>query len=330
MATESPFSMSNPMLMMGLSLLANPRNPGQSLLAGASIANQAQRNEMYQADMAAREAERQQQQSLLAQQAEQRAHAASLLPEGTSDAVRYGVAQGMLPLSEGLPQSPEPTAMMQNIEKFSALDPSDPQRQMFERLSAPSSTNIDVNTGNNWSPTQEVVADVYKAQGQAIMEKGLLAREALPPLMEAKRLVKEIKGMTGPITPALKNLASATNWAGSESLESLDSLLTGIANRAVMQYPGIATDEDFKRALKETGSISLRGAALERAIDRQIEQNRRYVGEQKRYQDHIGGGGDIFQYDYGGGYEGGEASAGPDLSPDEQAAVYRLQQSLGQ
>ena len=38
--------MSNPMLMMGLSLLANPRNPGQSLLAGASIANQSQRNDM--------------------------------------------------------------------------------------------------------------------------------------------------------------------------------------------------------------------------------------------------------------------------------------------
>jgi len=42
---------SNPMFTMGLSLLANPRNPTQSLLAGASMANMSQRGQMMREQM---------------------------------------------------------------------------------------------------------------------------------------------------------------------------------------------------------------------------------------------------------------------------------------
>ena len=142
MATESPFSMSNPMLMMGLSLLANPRNPGQSLLAGASIANQAQRNEMYQADMAAREAERQQQQSLLAQQAQDRTLLASYAAQGEDpDYIRQQAFAAGIDVEPLLPQQ-KPLEFERKVDYVSQATGRPVGEVAWELARKPSAVNI--------------------------------------------------------------------------------------------------------------------------------------------------------------------------------------------
>ena len=326
------FDLSNPMLAMGLSLLANPRNPGQSLMAGANIASSVQRNNLLQERQALAE---QQRLDALAQQRQQQVARGNVLEHYQNQpnynpayAEAFGAQLPGVTLETLYPPGPELTGEYANLAATTnfegqALADEVLRRDIAKRQAGANRTTV--NTGTPFTPGQEALAPTYARLAEDTIARQMDAQRLLPLYREAQGFLDAVGDSTGPLTQEILPFMSALNLRGSTTLEAFDSLLTEIANDKTMQAQGVATDQDFVRAQKGSGSINQRAEALRRALTRAEQKAQRNVDEGQRLQQHIRqSDGNLFSYDWGAALDASEPGTergGAQLTPEANDAL---------
>lgn len=320
------FDLSNPMLAMGLSLLANPRNPGQSLMAGANIASSVQRNNLLQERMAQEQAAREQAAAQRAQsQRDLTLIASNAVQQGMDPGLANAVAAGHMPVERLFPERPELTGTLGNLSLMYPDAGPDQLLAMDREQRAASAPRQSVYTGTPHTPGQEALAPKFAGLAEKTIQSQMDSQRLLPLYREAQGFLDAVGDSTGPLTQEILPFMSALNLKGSTTLEAFDSLLTEIANDKTMQAQGVATDQDFVRAQKGSGSINQRAEALRRALTRAEQKAQRNVDEGMRLQEHIRStDGDLFSYDWGAALsasEPGTQRGGGQLTPEANDAL---------
>lgn len=273
---------SNPLMMMGLSLLANPRNPGQSLLAGASIANQSQRSQMMaqrmQQEQAAREAERQA--NLDAMQAQQAALANSGLSPEQQGLIASGVA------NYGDFQEPGLTGEWANVAQSTNLSGPDLAAEMERRKMASSRagapvTNLSVSTGEKFGErgatllAEKYVGEVEAGEtanaaiGRVDTVLDLLNETDTGKLEQLKRVAGNYFGVPEPKMALIEQAAAAqlvdnlsTVTLGSVSEKELETMEKLAAGTSVPKEEAKAVWRSVRRKMREASKKGRRAHGL--------------------------------------------------------------------